>query len=148
MKDPWNPQDGDLVMLDKITETGMSTYWDAVDLTFCFNKTRREQFVAKNFNKSTDLSTSGGMKQLPSTSHSTVPTIQGIDPMIGFFNRNNNVGCHMDACEDHHGPGNRNVEFRRDTQEDWRFIDRRHRHREWHSTGNRFLLPQLKNFWH
>ena len=85
MKDPWNPKDGDLVMLDKITETGMSTYWDVVDSTFCFNETRCEQFVAKNFNKSADLPTSRGMKQLPSTSQSTVPMVQGIDPMIGFL---------------------------------------------------------------
>ena len=49
IKNAWNPKDNRLVMNDKITENGMTSYWCAVDKTFKFNVTCREAYLAKNF---------------------------------------------------------------------------------------------------
>ena len=50
MKQFWDSKDSNLVVNDRITETGMIAYWNAVDTSVKFNITHREQFVAKMVN--------------------------------------------------------------------------------------------------
>ena len=47
MKEFWDAKDSKLVINDRMTESGLTAYWLAVDATFKFNVSRRELFVAK-----------------------------------------------------------------------------------------------------
>ena len=47
LKEFWNTGDTSLVVHDKLTETGLSAYWDAIDATFKFNEVKREVYLAK-----------------------------------------------------------------------------------------------------
>ena len=47
LKEFWNVKDSELVINDKLTETGLAVYWNAIDATFAFNEQRREIYLAK-----------------------------------------------------------------------------------------------------
>ena len=49
LKEHWNSKDSTLVVKDRITEEGMSAYWNAVDATFQYNMSKRELYIAKSF---------------------------------------------------------------------------------------------------
>ena len=60
IKDGWNTQDSKLVINDRISEVGLTTYWSAIDASFKYNSIRRETFLAKQ------LSTAGTSTGIPS----------------------------------------------------------------------------------
>ena len=47
LKDRWDPNDGSLILNNRITEPGLSAYRNAVDATFQYNVQRREVYRAK-----------------------------------------------------------------------------------------------------
>ena len=49
MKEAWNSSDSFLVVNDRMTEAGLSAYWDAVDASLKFNAKRRDLYLAKKF---------------------------------------------------------------------------------------------------
>ena len=134
LKEFWCTKDSNLVINDKITEIGMTAYWNAIDATFSFNESRREVFLAKNIcSKDSNTLVVGVSNKIPAAKHE-------YDPMKDFFRRNRNVEYRMDTHEDrlsrrsyeepHMGVG-----------EDRRFQGFQPRRRQ----NNRFLLPHLHN---
>ena len=49
LKEYWNTKDSNLVINDRMTELGLTSYWCAVDASFRFNVQKHEIFVAKDW---------------------------------------------------------------------------------------------------
>ena len=145
LKDGWNSRDSKLVINDKITETGKTNYWAAVDASFKFNVLKRDLFMAKSAvsaaaagnpkivqNQSKDNRTVLSKSHV--ASHSGYPAK---DPMQDFFKRRHYAMSHEDSDYDHE-------ERHRDVREDRR--DRRRfqyeRFDENCRSFNRFALPR------
>ena len=105
MKD-WEMKDSMLVINDRITEFGMTSYWLAVDSTFRYNCNRRENFLASKKSPSQSAVPSqndnkAGPSQTDRSSQQSYDYSK--DPMRSFFRRHRNSyeGDHMDPREDH-----------------------------------------------
>ena len=72
LKHMWNPKDSTLVVNDRITESGLTAYWDAVDASVRFNVQRREAYLAKQ-------------AKIPTCMVDNPTLTQGSDPMMQFF---------------------------------------------------------------
>ena len=122
IKEHWDSRDSTLVINDKITEFGMTSYWRAVDATFRFNVLRRESYITKNLAvKNNPMSSNVPQDQESVTNSVTRPQFrdQHQDPMNNFFRRHRNYdyeGRFTNVREDQH---------------------RRH-------NNNRFLLPRVR----
>ena len=126
LKEHWDTQDSTLVVNDRMTETGLSAYWRAIDATFKYNEERREIYIAKKM----------GQKVL-----NPVPVQKSNDredPMHSFFKKKKYEENHMDSREDcgRHS-------FHRKHFDDGRHKDT---HSNWYSRRHedRFMLPRLK----
>ena len=125
LKEMWDPNNSQLVVKDRMTEVGLTTYWSAVDASFKFNSRRRNVYLAK---KLYDTSLGSNNKNYNNTATSTATTDEsrgiqlfeaGRDPMMGFFRRNRD---------------NSNVEHQMGVREDG--------HRRHVNNRNRFFLPR------
>ena len=98
LKEFWNSKDSLLVMNDRITEFGMTAYWNAVDATFKYNAVRHEQFIAKHSsNNHRSLENSSGIN---SPKQEVYGRDRHDDPMKKFFKRNKTYdGGRMDPHE-------------------------------------------------
>ena len=94
LKEKWNPKDGSLVVNDRITEPGLTAYWNAIDATFKFNVQRHELFLAKNI-----ASKHEQKDKIPSSAICDKCTSgpQG-DPMLQFFRK-----CHVSYADRYTG---------------------------------------------
>ena len=134
-KEHWDTKDSLLVVNDRMTETGLSAYWRAIDTTFKFNSSCREAFVAKKGSllNPVDLTDTNLPEQDPRSGENPGTTVTSYhkewrgnllhkqnDPIQSFFRRHRDHGEH-----------------RVDAREDLHF----HKHRR----DDRFLLPQLHN---
>ena len=124
IKDIWNSKDSTLVMNDRITETGMSRYWTAIDASVRYNALRRESYVARKTGNVNDCRTDEDNKINVDSMKSDLGRSQGVDPMVRFFRRNRYE---------------QNVDPRMVDREDW------HNTLHWHS-GERFSHERRRNF--
>ena len=164
MKDNWDIKDSKLVINDRITETGKTNYWAAIDATFCFNVQRREVFLAKSavsaqsvntkclVQRDTDVKSEFSTDQIRSSGESSFSRWQcssnigrlssdrhrsefsGRDPMFTFFDRHR-------ARESHGDSHFRNVEHYTGVREDQHFS---RRFEDDYRPNNRFFLPRLR----
>ena len=107
IKDIWNSKDSTLVINDRVTETGVTNLWRAVDVTFKYNVVWHEVYLAKKLiqsqaveDQSQNIMTetvqeSGASMQLPKECQ---------DPMQDFFRQNHT------SCGNHYHEQNRYVE--------------------------------------
>ena len=123
LKEHRDTKDSLLVVHDRMTETGLSAYWRAVDATFKYNEERREVFLAKKLSQKL----SGNVAE-----QSTVKR-EGKDQMPTFFKRRHyeesRMGSHKDFQDNRYDVGHY-----RNACEDCRF-----------NRPNRYLLPHLKH---
>ena len=108
-----------LVLNDRITETGKTSYWAGIDASFRFNVLKRELFLAKTLISTQSVSVPSGCASSKKNEHnkSQSPSNDRRDPMMDFFarrcseSRRNHMdssykhryeGCHMDVREDRH----------------------------------------------
>ena len=94
MKQFWESKDSHLVINDRMTESGLTAYWMAVDATFKYNSERCEAYVAK---KLLSKQQSPADSAMPSASRSAVSNCRNDspperfrvseDPMRVFFRR-------------------------------------------------------------
>ena len=52
LKNVWETKNSKLVINDRMTEFGLTTYWRAIDASFKFNEVRREKFAARQIAES------------------------------------------------------------------------------------------------
>lgn len=106
IKDGWNYNDSLLILNDRITEPGLTAYWNGVDSTMKFNILRRELYVTKTLTQSHQQQESAKDDRQPRlcTSEQPLPNGSSTDPMRSFFRRNSyNVEREMHAREDFAG---------------------------------------------
>ena len=145
IKDMWNSKDTGLVVHDRITEEGMTSYWKAIDASFKFNVQRQKIFLAKKMSR--DRSDNSNVKKetrdLDRTLQNNCFSQRNDDLMEDFFRRNRSFersrdryGEHSMCVSEDSAGGNRcrYVKHRRDGGED-QFRN--------YSEG-RFLLPRPK----
>ena len=146
IKDGWDTKNSHLVINNRISEVGLTTYWAAIDASFKYNSSRREVFLARQLiaasrppqlnqklsersekevkHDDRSRSCSNSMDDR-SSSRSPVSrrfvTEKVADPMRSFFRR--------------HSSGY--VEFQRGSREEYH-SGGRHTHHKWH---DRFMLP-------
>ena len=142
LKEMWNSRDSKLIINNRITEMGLTTYWSAIDASFKYNVMRRESYIAKNFStKKLEDHDSIPSHELSRYHPSDVQAPK--DPMGTFFRRNR-LEYHRDTREDFSSCRcDRYGEYLRDIREDG---DRCRNFQSSCFDGNRFLLPRLK--WH
>ena len=90
LKELWDPKNMKLVVHDKLTDLGLTVYWNSIDAAFRFNETRREAFLAKKHSQqnSTSVQRSGSQESSQSTSRSKdyqSPDMFAVDPIHHFF---------------------------------------------------------------
>ena len=136
-KDIWDYNDKSLVTMNRLTDVGLYTYWQAVDAAFKFNALHHELFLAKS-KCSVKQEKPGGneaSKEEKPTASATVHDRLG--------NETNPEENRWRLNRDHHPDDMANF-FRR--HRDVR--DKFHWHKDYHSShkpcsGNRFLLPKV-----
>ena len=109
MKQFWESKDSHLVINDRMTESGLTAYWMAVDATFKYNSQRHEAYVAKKLlskqQSPTDTArpSSASMGSAPKFRNDSSPEWFRVseDPMRGFFRRHR-PDYHMGSREDSH----------------------------------------------
>ena len=149
IKDGWDTKDSKLVINDRISEQGLTTYWCAIDASVKYNILRREIYQAKVTTQQSsedqvyaDHLHSGGhtmgndskryfhdaerkaFRERPRSSECD------FDPMRSFFRR------HTDSCR-YHG------EHRMDVHEDQRALEQ---HDVRFRDNDQYLLPRPKNY--
>ena len=108
LKQHWQAQDTDLVVNNKITEVGMSAYWNAIDASVQFNSKCRELFLVKALLATVQKDSSEVPEnQRIRASNSASRHDKYDDPMQDLFRRqrrqeNNYEGFHMETREDFH----------------------------------------------
>ena len=122
LKTGWNSKDSNLVVNDRITELGMTTYWSAIDASFKYNILRREAFLAKQCpvkNSSSPTPSSQLQHDQKSDQKRNIHPVSqridsrdvvqrsnsniaygGRDPMSNFFRRHRYDERHRDIHED------------------------------------------------
>ena len=122
----WNAKDTTLVVNDKITETGMSAYWRAVDSSIHFNIIKRETFLAKQVSKKSESES-----QTKPKDDKPGPPLK--DNMMDFFRRHHK--------HDH--------DRRMDDREDFYRCSNSHRG-SWDNRRHfdKFLLPRPRYYYH
>ena len=82
IKEGWNAADSKLVIQDRTTSAGLTSYWYAVDASFRYNSQRRDLYLAKKLvseaNEARDSTTA-------STSRDVSDLYARDDPMRNFF---------------------------------------------------------------
>ena len=138
LKEGWNTADNLLVTGDRMTETGLSAYWNAIDASFHFNSVKRDLFVAKKLVQrvTTDHNKVDSGRDIPAHTRSTSASYVARhdvarDPMRDFFDRRRE----------------RNVEYRMGAREDY-FREDFSGRRRIATSHNRFMLPRLHNRHH
>ena len=133
LKEHWDTKDSTLVSNDRMTETGLSAYWRAVDVTFEYNQKKRELFLAKTTVQQNQPAPQSVMHH-PHRHSEKLPAEDkdhryvAVDPMGHFF-RKHRRPHHAEFCmetreERHSG------RFRQDDRAFDRFIlPRPHHHR-------------------
>ena len=81
LKEFWNTGDTSLEVHDKLTETGLSAYWDAIDATFKFNEVKHEVYLAKKAWQKEQNAAEG------KTTHAGDAVEVRTDPMYSFFKK-------------------------------------------------------------
>ena len=97
IKEAWNPKDSRLVIHDRLTESGFSSYWNTIDATFKYNVTRREVFLAKSFQNHSKPN----KPQVAEISSADTQVSPAHDPVRQFFK--NHHDRHSDTTDDHNG---------------------------------------------
>ena len=104
MKEGWNPKDSFLVVNDRMTDAGLSAYWDAVDASLKFNSHRRDLFMAKKLVQSCAKDAQPSASSSSETSHAEEKNRHHweYDPMHSFFRRHGShyAGRHRGDRED------------------------------------------------
>ena len=144
LKDKWDPRDGSLVVNNRITEPGLSAYWNAIDCAFKYNVQRREIYLAKQMaQKHSDIA---AVQARPADSKSEESRV---DPMFNFF-RKHQSSKRVGYSEFRQEEMRRfNVENDMHSQEDRSrpYCDgRSDRFRHSGRERNRFMLPRLSNY--
>ena len=115
-KEIWDQQDNELVVNDKLTHSGLSRYWRALDASLEFNYNKRKDFLIwdnfRQLQKATDSAdTTGDLRQVVKRRRFTcdhdpeVPdgtTDHTNDGMQEFFHRNRRVNryhWHKNSCK-------------------------------------------------
>ena len=140
LKEFWNTADTNLVVNDRMTENGLSAYWDAINATFCFNERRRKVYMAKQLwqrEKPEILPQQAAM--MLQMSYKRNHADDGLrseneeDPMFSFFNKHRRIDSTHWSYQ--------NEEFHMGTRKD---IRPRHGRFQDSFRNDRFLLPRLK----
>ena len=146
LKDGWDSKDSTLVVHDKISEPGLSAYWNAVDSMFKFNAEKRQIYLAKISaqKQSENLQLSDvKLKSEMSTHPSETPVT---DPMQQFFCKYK-MAHRSDRSEDRREFYVENNMYSRE--------DHRNHHINWRTThttpafrrqDSRFWMPRPRNF--
>ena len=129
LKNQWVSSDSFLVVNDRMTENGLSAYWNAVDASFKFNSIHRDVYLAKQLIQKqqldkSDQSVGRGKRKDGLHSYDSKPAHADKDQMYSFFRRhsNNNVDRHMDDRED-------NYSWRHNRRDDHFMLPRVHHNR-------------------
>ena len=152
LKEFWDSRNSCLVINDRITEDGMSTYWKSIDATFQFNSERRDIFLAKKItgaNKTTTttdvrrvINDSGTRRQSTVSSTVSIPTAGDAstldDPMIEFFRRHERRR-HDNIRQERYMNAQEDVFQDREMSN---LYDSSHRRQD----NRRFILPKPKSF--
>ena len=130
MKDCWDTKDSKLVINDRMTELGLTTYWLAVNATIKFNVQRREAFMCKK-------QVVPGKPLEPEKTAEKLERHTSLDRGRSYFNE--------DRRHHHDWRDLMPSFFRRRQYVDHHMDD----HEDWcgqHQVNNRFFLPRPKHF--